>query len=212
MSFVYFIKPVGMDGPIKVGCSYAPEGRRKTLDTWSPFALEIVAEIEGGFDLERRFHALFAETHQRREWFGWSRRIAAVIEAINEGSFNIETLPAPIIVANRDRSGRGTRAKEWNPARRFSVAYRSRLYALLRRGMPREEGRAGPSFIAYAYSEHAYASRHTKYADLVSTVRECEAFADAMTAKYGHAALKPVRWVGPFPDDAPSTPKQGQAA
>jgi hypothetical protein len=136
---VYFIKPVGLDGPIKVGCSYSPDGRRKTLETWCPFALEIVAEIDGGIDTERRFHALFVETHLRREWFGWSRRIAATIEAIRDGSFDVAALPAPVFVAKGARRGKGSRSAEWSPERRFFAAYHCRRRALTAAGSTRDE-------------------------------------------------------------------------
>lgn len=101
MSRVYFIKPVGMKGPVKIGCSISPEVRRSTLDTWSPFALEIIAEIASGVALERRFHAAFRATHERREWFGWSPEIEGAIERINTGSFDTESLPAPMWVCRQ---------------------------------------------------------------------------------------------------------------
>lgn len=207
MSRVYFIKPLGMDGPIKIGCSHSPERRRRALDTWSPFALEIIAEIEGGFELEHRFHALFVETHQRREWFGWSRRIAAVVAAINDGSFDVNTLPAPMHVSANARKGKGSRKSEWYPARRFSTSYQMRMHALRRRGMPWQECCDGPSFCSYAYSNSFYADRHRRYDDPVAQIKACEAFADKVTAKYGHSGMKPVRWQGPYPE-APKRPTE----
>lgn len=92
---VYFIKPVGMDGPVKIGCSKSPTGRRDTLQTWAPFPLEIIAEIEGGFDLERRFHSLFADSYLRREWFDWTPEMGGVIADIVAGVFDIASLPEP---------------------------------------------------------------------------------------------------------------------
>ena len=44
--YVYFIKPVGMEGPIKIGCSIMPTERLEGLAVWSPFPLEIVAAIQ----------------------------------------------------------------------------------------------------------------------------------------------------------------------
>jgi hypothetical protein len=91
---VYFIRPIGMQGPVKIGCSQSPDQRRCTLAAWSPFPLEVVAEIAGGERLERSFHALFAEQHERREWFRWSPELQAVMDAINAGTFDVATLPA----------------------------------------------------------------------------------------------------------------------
>lgn len=92
---VYFIKPVGLDGPIKIGCSLSPNNRRKTLDTWSPFALEVAAEIEGGHVIERQFHARHYEAHQRKEWFDATPLLLADIASINAGTFDVSVLPEP---------------------------------------------------------------------------------------------------------------------
>src|SRR3546814_6290509 len=78
-------------GPVKIGCSVGPNKRRHELETWSPVALEIVAEIDGGFDIERRFHAKFQDTHERREWFTWSQGLDDTITAINAGAFDVST-------------------------------------------------------------------------------------------------------------------------
>lgn len=93
MTRVYFIKPIGMDGPIKIGCSFAPSNRKASLETWSPFPLEIIAEIDGDFRLERRFHAAFLDDHCHHEWFRVSPRLSMVIAEINAGEFDIDTLP-----------------------------------------------------------------------------------------------------------------------
>lgn len=90
---VYFIKPITMDGPIKIGCSQAPETRLSSLETWSPFALEIIGQIAGDYQLERRFHARFFHLHERREWFRASPEIYETVAAINAGTFDIATLP-----------------------------------------------------------------------------------------------------------------------
>lgn len=95
MSHVYFIKPVGMEGPIKIGRSISPTGRLGSLATWSPFPLELVASIEDTWDsdLERRFHAFFLAQHVGREWFRASADLLETIAAINAGTFDIATLP-----------------------------------------------------------------------------------------------------------------------
>lgn len=130
---VYFIRPVGMQGPIKIGCSVSPDGRRRTLETWAPFALEIIAEISGGATLEGRFHAAFEEDHQRREWFTWSERMQATVEAINSGSFDINVLPEPKrLTANLDAVRAAHRAS-WTPARRLEASYSARIRHAQRR-------------------------------------------------------------------------------
>lgn len=129
MKRVYFIKPVGMDGPIKIGCSSHPDGRRRNLDTWSPFALEITASIEGDHTLERRFHARFLSSHERREWFRASPELVETIEQINAGQFDISQLPDPLFVANFT-DGKSRKRDPWFGRQ---MSYSNRVGALVRR-------------------------------------------------------------------------------
>ncbi|API59544.1 hypothetical protein BSL82_09645 [Tardibacter chloracetimidivorans] len=100
MRRVYFIRPIGMKGPIKIGCSVSPDGRRASLESWSPFPLEIIAEIDGDEGIERRFHAAFVHLHKGREWFNWSHEIDRTVAAINAGGFDVASLPAPLRVSH----------------------------------------------------------------------------------------------------------------
>lgn len=118
---VYFIKPIGMNGPVKIGCSHSPDGRRSTLETWSPFPLEITAEIPGSLIVERRFHAYFMKQHKSREWFDWSPDLQRVIDAINSGTFDVETLPAPRAIRA------GTHAK-WSEESRLRASFGQRMW------------------------------------------------------------------------------------
>lgn len=203
MKRVYFIKPVGLDGPIKVGCSASPDGRRSTLETWSPFALEIVAEIDGDFHLEHRFHALFMETHLRREWFGWSRRIQATIDAVKNGSFDVSTLPAPISAAAQNR--KRTPNKPRQPIAKFAHAIHMRRQTLRRHGMPADAWTV-PYFVPYGYSDGPFAHSYPVYDDIEATVRDLESQLDAISEKWATKKLPPVRWAGPFPE-IPATRK-----
>lgn len=90
---VYFIRPVGMNGPVKIGCSVHPPQRLYAMLAWSPFPLEIAATIDGDHWVERRFHARFIHLHERNEWFSWSPELGSTIEAINSGAFDISELP-----------------------------------------------------------------------------------------------------------------------
>lgn len=121
---VYFIKPIGMDGPIKIGCSQSPDGRRVTLATWSPFPLELIAETSGGFEIERQFHTLFGDDHIGREWFAASPRLMQVIAEIQAGTFDLATLPRPERI-NRMRSARDK--SYLTPEFRYRMSVRTRL-------------------------------------------------------------------------------------
>lgn len=103
MSRVYFIKPIGMAGPIKIGVSYSPDRRRETLELWSPFPLEIIATVEGVGRTERQFHAMFAAEHVHHEWFTASPALLATIAAIQAGTFDMATLPDPQHLPRREK-------------------------------------------------------------------------------------------------------------
>lgn len=82
---VYFFRPVGMDGPIKIGCSAEPEKRLATYSPMSPYALEMIGTFPGSSRDENYLHRAFASAHSHREWFHSTpllrRVIALVIEA-----------------------------------------------------------------------------------------------------------------------------------
>lgn len=90
---VYFIKPIDMDGPIKIGCSQSPGKRRDALQHWCPFPLEIVAEIAGDSIIEARFHRKFLRDHLRSEWFTATKELLHTIRQINAGTYDVNTLP-----------------------------------------------------------------------------------------------------------------------
>lgn len=83
---VYFVRPVGMDGPIKIGCSVDPSGRLQVLSAWSPFPLELIGSVLGDFKDEARLHTRFSELHTRKEWFMSSPLLRETIERILAGT------------------------------------------------------------------------------------------------------------------------------
>ena len=83
---VYFIKPVGMNGPIKVGLSSDHLARVEKLASWSPFPLEILAAVDGGKKLEARIHASISDLHTHHEWFRADPRLVSAIAAIQGGA------------------------------------------------------------------------------------------------------------------------------
>lgn len=103
---VYFIKPVGMNGPIKIGCSRLPEQRLESLTIWSPFPLEIAAAIPGSFRLEINIHDCFADDILHHEWFRATPRLLALIAALNRG------IPIERAIDLNDRRG-DTRAAHY---------------------------------------------------------------------------------------------------
>lgn len=82
---IYFIRPVGMDGPIKIGCTMSLDYRIDTLETWSPFKLEVIALLDGDTYLERNIHECFSDFHSHKEWFHPGERLLDFIEKIRDG-------------------------------------------------------------------------------------------------------------------------------
>lgn len=83
--FVYFLRPIGQPGPVKIGCSSDPNGRLTTFMAWSPLRLEIAAKIPGDMPLEQRIHGIFADQHSHSEWFYPSKRLTDFINSLASG-------------------------------------------------------------------------------------------------------------------------------
>lgn len=82
---VYFIKPIGMDGPIKIGTSHSPLERIKTFATWSPIPLELIGAVPGSHAEETFLHQRFADLHSHLEWFRSSPLLLRTIRRILDG-------------------------------------------------------------------------------------------------------------------------------
>lgn len=87
---VYFIRPVGMEGPVKIGCSYEPQSRMKALQAWSPYPLEIAAAVPGDMKLERKLHRRFAQHRSHNEWYRGHPDISAVIDTAKAGGLGCD--------------------------------------------------------------------------------------------------------------------------
>lgn len=113
--FVYFMRPIGQEGPVKIGFSKLPEARLATYQAWSPWPLEVVAKLHVPTDnierkwaarshvqaVERRFHERYFPWHSHHEWFVFNSLLAADIEAIRAGTFDLALLPAPTMATWR---------------------------------------------------------------------------------------------------------------
>lgn len=83
--FVYFIKPVGQAGPIKVGHSAYPPERLGSLQTWSFVELEIISRFAGTRADEKAIHQRFADCQVRGEWFEAVEDLVSLAEGIRAG-------------------------------------------------------------------------------------------------------------------------------
>lgn len=77
---VYFLRPVGQIGPIKIGCSKLPPLRLETLTVWSPVRLELICSVPGSHKDEHTLHGMFRRHHVHGEWFGASKELLALID------------------------------------------------------------------------------------------------------------------------------------
>lgn len=77
-SFVYFISYE--DGPIKIGRAVNVIERMRSLQTGLPHKLEVLGVLEGGHDLERKFHQEFAAIRLQGEWFKRDPELLHLIE------------------------------------------------------------------------------------------------------------------------------------
>lgn len=117
MKRVYFLKPIGMAGPIKIGCSQWPENRLKALDIWSPFPLELIVSVPGEHQEERRLHWRFRDSRSHGEWFFVSPDLLALIDHVrlNDSLPPLEAVPHD----NRPpRAGGPNRCKARSDAKR----------------------------------------------------------------------------------------------
>lgn len=121
---VYFMKPVGMDGPIKIGCSIDPAVRLATVALWSPIPLEIVAAVDGSYQDEDRLHTCFANSHSHREWFHATPALVSVIDRLNSGE-SIAAVLSGLVPEGKIRKGKPTGASAWSDASRLAVKQRA---------------------------------------------------------------------------------------
>lgn len=84
--YVYFIKPVGQAGPIKIGHSHIPFERLNVQMNWSPAPLEMMTWALGGRNEEMALHRKFAEQRSHCEWFWPTPEMLGGIDAIRAGS------------------------------------------------------------------------------------------------------------------------------
>lgn len=128
-SRVYFIKPIGMAGPIKIGCSLLPEKRLAELTVWSPFPLEVIGSVPGQIQDEQFLHQCFSEFHAHREWFHAAPELTAAISQILVSS--IEKMRTILVPKGSIRKGK-SRPKR-TESQRIENAYRCRIRATHKR-------------------------------------------------------------------------------
>jgi len=82
--YIYFLRPVGASGPVKIGCSEMPARRLQTIARWSPVPLEIAAMVPGGLSIESWLHNRFAASRSHLEWYSATPELTALIREAAE--------------------------------------------------------------------------------------------------------------------------------
>lgn len=102
---IYFLRPVGQKGPIKIGSSQVPKRRLQGYQIWSPVLLEIAATCPAHRNTEVFLHRHFYPTHMHGEWFVWSDELQRLIDHVEAFGVVPEWVDAP------------TNPKEWKDMR-----------------------------------------------------------------------------------------------
>jgi len=122
LGFVYFIKPIGLPGPIKIGFSALPKNRLLSLAIWSPFPLEIAVAIPGTLKLEMNIHDCLARSHSHHEWFFPTDEVTQLVNALNAG----KSIEESIDLSARKGTLR-SRYKKWSEESKVRASYGARL-------------------------------------------------------------------------------------
>lgn len=117
MKTVYFIRPIGRQGPVKVGCSKLPESRIKAIDIWSPFPLEIIAAAPGDHHHERAVHWHLRDSRLHGEWFRWSARLSALVAHVQSNGGLPPLEASPYGKTGMGRGNNPSRNPEWAKAK-----------------------------------------------------------------------------------------------
>lgn len=129
-TYIYFIKPVGMDGPIKIGCSATTDQRLCDLAMWSPFPLEVMGKTPGTLKDEGFLHRCFSEYHSHHEWFYFTPALGETIKKILASS--LDEVRGSLTPKKSIRRGRQKRA-ERTENQKLEASFASRIGAVQRR-------------------------------------------------------------------------------
>ncbi len=80
--YIYFIKPINADGPIKVGSAYSPEDRLKRLQSKSDDTLELVGYVPGIFPDETYILQQLFQHRSHGEWFFPTPEVTAAMQQV----------------------------------------------------------------------------------------------------------------------------------
>lgn len=110
---IYFVRPVGMDGPVKIGCSKEPLRRALQLSIWCPFKLEVVHSMPGTLADERALHRHFSADLLHNEWFKPSDRLCALIGKLVAGAALVDLIVKALAAIGSAKPKRSTSRRRY---------------------------------------------------------------------------------------------------
>jgi hypothetical protein len=126
MRWVYFIKPVGLEGPIKIGISIKPLIRLEEFSACSPLPLEMIGFVPGTELDERFMHDCFADHHSHREWYRSSPKLRDAIASALQAT-RVDVLRGVLSPLKNMRSASQRRRPLTSDRRRF-LSYNIRVF------------------------------------------------------------------------------------
>lgn len=122
---LYFFKPIGQPGPIKIGCSRLPDNRLAECAAWSPIPLELIGTLPGTLEDEAFLHDCFIETRSHKEWFHFTPELDRAIK-VAIAAQGVEPLRLTLQVKGNLRRLRNYRPRPPAQALYFSYSVRVR--------------------------------------------------------------------------------------
>ena len=119
--FLYFARPKGERGPIKIGFSTMPQVRVGVLGYWSPVPLELMGAFSAQAFHEDLAHRKFASEHSHYEWFYWSLPLERFVQRLHDGE------PVAALLKKGDFEGVHNPCRGNNPASNEKRSLMSRL-------------------------------------------------------------------------------------
>lgn len=190
---VYFLKPIGLDGPIKIGHSMNPKSRLETLAIWSPWPLEIIGSVPGRIQDEQYLHRCFLDCHSHYEWFRSTPLLRHTIATIIAAG---RVDPAQLSLTEKGSVRKKTRRViNLTPARRLYLSWAARIRAAERRlyGDPerRHHAPADVQAIINAWSGNRYMNIKQRDPTLAEIARLEDFLANAAAQCVTHETLYP---------------------
>jgi len=97
---IYFIKA---NDRVKIGYADDPKSRIQSIQTSSPYKLEVLLIIDGSYEVERDLHKSFQEFRITGEWFEFAEGLVSFIKENRNKDRKFEFGFSPSAYANNEQ-------------------------------------------------------------------------------------------------------------